>query len=484
MPLPVRDYSWHETADQVMISIPLKGVKREKVDILSTDDYIKVNFPPHFWELFPFASFHSDSSVATIAEGCLNFRLQKKEQLDWNRLEAPFSDDKAICREKRLAALENYSKQEEEKRKKIGAQKHELKRFAVQKQMDHDEVDRRRITEIVDTTKAEVMEDLDAWEKARKEEEEEEKRKAEETRLRRAKMLAAKKEKEERRKKEKKEEKENDIDAEQIFDETPIRRGGKISVKFSERAFPTPVRESTTDAENEWLKKQAEARKMCDIEDENLRPEEKNPEWLLSKGDTFLRQENFQAAVNAYSHGIRLGGKNPLPNLFNNRAACHLRLRNLHKALEDASRALELLTPPVPQNAADRKLALIRRASAFEGLECFVEALVEFEGAFKIDKKDSEIEKKIEELRKIIQGNDEETKRKLRRDDMRGGGDGDGGSTKDLKKPSVNVSCEDGDEDDDDVADASEDKQAHMDVADFNEKQRERRNNLVLEDHK
>ena len=57
-----------------------------------------VNFPPHFWELFPFASFNSDNSVATITEGCLNFRLQKKEQLNWNKLEAPFSDDKAICR--------------------------------------------------------------------------------------------------------------------------------------------------------------------------------------------------------------------------------------------------------------------------------------------------------------------------------------------------------------------------------------------------
>ena len=119
--------------------------------------------------------------------------------------------------------------------------------------MDQDEVDRRRITEIVDTTKAEVMEDLDAWEKARKEEEEEEKRKAEETRVRRAKMLAAKKEKEERRKKEKSEGKENDIEGEQIFEETPIRRGGKISVNFTERAFPTPVRESTTDSENELV---------------------------------------------------------------------------------------------------------------------------------------------------------------------------------------------------------------------------------------
>ena len=56
------------------------------------------NLPPHFWELFPFASFDSDGSVATIADGCLNFRLQKKEQIMWNALAAPFSEDKAICR--------------------------------------------------------------------------------------------------------------------------------------------------------------------------------------------------------------------------------------------------------------------------------------------------------------------------------------------------------------------------------------------------
>ena len=158
-------------------------------------------------------------------------------------------------REKRLEALANYTQHEEEKRKKFGAEKHDLKRFAVQKQMDRDEVDRRRITEIVETTKADVMKDLDEWEKARKEEEEEEKRKEEETRVRRAKMLAAKKEKEERRKKAGGG-KENDDGlggggGESIFEEAPIRRGGKISVNFTERAFPTPVRESTTDAENE-----------------------------------------------------------------------------------------------------------------------------------------------------------------------------------------------------------------------------------------
>ena len=87
----------------------------------------------------------------------------------------------------------------------------------------------------------------------RREEEEEEKRKEEETRQRRAKMLAAKKAKEEREKKEGRKENEDGLGGggQSIFEEAPIRRGGKISVNFTERAFPTPVRESTTDAENE-----------------------------------------------------------------------------------------------------------------------------------------------------------------------------------------------------------------------------------------
>ena len=38
MPVTVQDYTWSETIDEVVITIPLKGVKPSKADIFSSDD--------------------------------------------------------------------------------------------------------------------------------------------------------------------------------------------------------------------------------------------------------------------------------------------------------------------------------------------------------------------------------------------------------------------------------------------------------------
>jgi hypothetical protein len=43
MPLIVKDYTWSETELQIFICIPLKGIKASKVDIFSTENYIKVS---------------------------------------------------------------------------------------------------------------------------------------------------------------------------------------------------------------------------------------------------------------------------------------------------------------------------------------------------------------------------------------------------------------------------------------------------------
>ena len=42
MPIAVKDYTWTENIDYVYVTVPLKGVLPKNVDILSTEDYIKV----------------------------------------------------------------------------------------------------------------------------------------------------------------------------------------------------------------------------------------------------------------------------------------------------------------------------------------------------------------------------------------------------------------------------------------------------------
>uniref|UniRef100_A0A672RUW8 Tetratricopeptide repeat domain 28 n=1 Tax=Sinocyclocheilus grahami TaxID=75366 RepID=A0A672RUW8_SINGR len=87
--------------------------------------------------------------------------------------------------------------------------------------------------------------------------------------------------------------------------------------------------------------------------------------------DKVEKNRNYQAAVNADNLGIKLNRK--IPALFSNRAACHLKLRNLHKAIEDSSQALELLTPAVAANAPARLKAHVRRGTAFCELQLYVE---------------------------------------------------------------------------------------------------------------
>lgn len=54
----------------------------------------------------------------------------------------------------------------------------------------------------------------------------------------------------------------------------------------------------------------------------------------LSISNCFLRGD-YLGAVSAYSLAIRLHPRSPA--LYSNRAACHLKLKNLHKAVEDSS---------------------------------------------------------------------------------------------------------------------------------------------------
>ncbi|XP_039933216.1 dynein axonemal assembly factor 4 isoform X5 [Hirundo rustica] len=183
------------------------------------------------------------------------------------------------------------------------------------------------------------------------------------------------------------------------------RAAATIKVNFTPRVFPTALRESRVAEEEEWLHKQAEARRIINSdlsELQDLKEEEKNPDWLKDKGNKMFAMGDYLGAVNAYNLAVRLNNK--LPLLYLNRAACHLKLRNLHKAIEDSSKALELLTPPVPDNENARVKAHVRRGTAFCQLELYTEGLQDYEAALKIDPKNKNIEKDAEKIRHLIQG--------------------------------------------------------------------------------
>jgi len=44
MPIIVRDYTWEQTDKMLYITVPLKGVKSQKVDLFSTEEYLKVRY--------------------------------------------------------------------------------------------------------------------------------------------------------------------------------------------------------------------------------------------------------------------------------------------------------------------------------------------------------------------------------------------------------------------------------------------------------
>ncbi|XP_073968545.1 dynein axonemal assembly factor 4-like isoform X2 [Rhodnius prolixus] len=129
----------------------------------------------------------------------------------------------------------------------------------------------------------------------------------------------------------------------------PPRKGGTIKTEFTYRAFPTPTRESQLSAEEEWLKKQAEARKLTGFVAEDLRPEEKDPEWLLNRGKSFHDVGNYLGAISAFSYGIKNWDK--IPELHVARAESNAAVGNWRNVLRDTSNGLDLCRPHVAANA-------------------------------------------------------------------------------------------------------------------------------------
>ncbi|XP_072134565.1 dynein axonemal assembly factor 4 [Mobula birostris] len=415
MSVLVKDYTWEQVESKVFITVPLKGVSAGKADIFCAEDYVKVNFPPFLFEVLLYASIDESKSSAKVGNGAVTFTLHKRESRMWEQL-ITAEVNKEKLQEKRERAILAAQVKAQEAAKEKAIRKRENEKYSLEKMMKVEEDNRKQIEELKKREQIKATEELEKW-KLQKLEEEELKRK-EELKIARQKIEA-----EEKWKKG-----ENIIrnsaseasykrslkkgNATNIFTEDARkemipgpRSAGNIQIQFTPRVFPTALRESLIAEEEEWLRKQAEARRANNTyvpEFKDLKEEEKNPDWLKDKGNKLFASGDYLAAINAYNLGIRLN--NNLPVLYLNRAATHLKLRNLHKALEDCSKALELLTPAVPDNAESRLKAHVRRGAAFCELELYVEGLQDYEAALKIDPNNAAVKADAEKIRRVIQG--------------------------------------------------------------------------------
>ncbi|NXG85961.1 DAAF4 factor, partial [Stercorarius parasiticus] len=418
MPVWLREYRWRQTASAVYLSLPVRGLRVTPANIFCTDQYLKVSIPPFIFEAILYAPIDDTNSTAKIGNGIIFFTLYKKEAAVWDSLTLANANKEKLQYLRENAVLKAHEKAKEEtEAKKVTKQEH--KKYALEATMKLEEAERKRIEDLKEKERQKVTKELELWKK-QQDAAEKQKRVQKEGELHQ----------EVEQLKEKKKEKINKILPNEGTSETRIkvtkgcrgsysmfsenlkeeqlpapRSAATIKINFTSRVFPTALRESRVAEEEEWLHKQTEARRTvsADLSElEDLKEEEKNPDWLKDKGNKMFATGNYLAAVNAYNLAVRLNNK--LPPLYLNRAACHLKLRNLHKAIEDSSKALELLTPPVPDNENARVKAYVRRGTAFCQLELYTEGLQDYEAALKIDPKNKNIEKDAEKIRHLIQG--------------------------------------------------------------------------------
>ncbi|XP_074862414.1 dynein axonemal assembly factor 4 isoform X2 [Carettochelys insculpta] len=335
----------------------------------------------------------------------------------WDSLVMQHADKEMMQKIRENAVVKAQEKANEEVKSKA-VTKQEHKKYALEETMKLEETERKRIENLKEEERKKVTVELEIW-KEKQRNEEKQRIQSEE------KVCQERKRIEEKKKQE--------INKTEILNAvssktrcTPTRAGrsgnifseklkeecfpaprsaGTIEISFTPRVFPTALRESRVAEEEEWLHKQAEARRAMSAnfsELKDLNEEEKNPDWLKDKGNKMFATGNYLAAVNAYNLAILLN--NNIPALYLNRAACHLKLRNLHKTIEDSSKALELLIPPVPDNADARMKAYVRRGTAFCELELYVEGLQDYKAALKIDPTSKTLEQDAEKIQHIIDG--------------------------------------------------------------------------------
>ena len=123
MPIQIKDFTWNESSKTLYITVPLKGVKPSKVDIFTTEEYIKVHYPPYFFDVWLNQRVNDSTSRAEVGNGAVLFKLEKENEGLWVNLQHPESGDKNLMKKVREDAITRHQERQEEQRKEKSEKK-------------------------------------------------------------------------------------------------------------------------------------------------------------------------------------------------------------------------------------------------------------------------------------------------------------------------------------------------------------------------
>ena len=436
MAIFISNYTWQQNKKKVTIDIPMATASKDKINIICTSKYLKVSKPPYIFEAVLPNSVDHDATIAKLTDDGINVELTKLNEKRWHDIRQNLSKDEMAV--ERAKALESIEKLEAEAVEKRVEERRNRERLSVSEQMRVDEASRksreaaqeqeknqalaevfrmtspprrrRRPSEVTVFSVSELTESEESCDQG----------------VRRRNVRSPQQEQEPVQQlaiticssaesspsKSVKQPEAHAARSATPAAAAPVRTPGNIRCAFTPRTFPSAARESRSEEEQQWLRKQADAyRRDGALNEADLRPHEKDPRWLKERGDAFYQRGNYLAAINAYSHAIHTSSN--APELYSNRAACHLRLNNFHKTLEDSSSALDLLKPAVESNRLSRLRCHVRRGTALLRLGTCREALAEYQMALSLDPSNVKLAQDVKTVRRLAEGVDSDEEDEL-----------------------------------------------------------------------
>lgn len=161
MPILVKDFTWTQTAKTVHIRIPQRDVSRDKVDLFTTDCYIKVHFKPFLFEVFLLHDVDNERSTCIIKDDLITLDLCKRDDIEWECLEKDLTKpEKMNLRKEIHDKCQEEAKQTFEDKK---VKQSNLDRFTVHQAMEIDSTQHELMDSRKNAETKKAMDALEEW---------------------------------------------------------------------------------------------------------------------------------------------------------------------------------------------------------------------------------------------------------------------------------------------------------------------------------